>query len=121
MSSLFSPKENDNKNCGMFGTKQNYQEEQKSLFFSFQGDKRDSNNIFSNIFSNKINLGINQNNNIDTIKENEKRNNKLNDNKKNIIKCNHENNFISYCLENTEKEGELICYDCLYKYYIDHV
>ena len=45
----------------------------------------------------------------------------LNDNNKNIIKCNHENNFISYCLENTEKEGGLICNDCLYKYRIDHV
>ena len=52
---------------------------------------------------------------------NKKLRNNKNNVSQNITKCIHKDNIISYCLNNSNNDGGLICYDCLYKYHKEHI
>ena len=75
-----------------------------------------------NIESNKTCLLDNlDNKKVDNLQIEERRNN--NNSKKNIIKCKHFYNYVSYCIKDSKvkEEGGLLCYKCLYEYHKDHV
>lgn len=38
-----------------------------------------------------------------------------------IVKCNHRKYYTSYCTSNSQNDGGLICFECLYKYHQDHI
>lgn len=94
--------EDKNNNCNLFGN-----------INDNTNNKNDSNNI--NLFGNNEKENI-----ICKIKNKSTRNNVIIPYKK-INKCNHEDDFTCYCLENPTEEGGLLCYDCLYKYHQDHI
>ena len=39
----------------------------------------------------------------------------------NIVKCNHPKYYTSFCTSNSQNDGGLMCYECLYKYHQDHI
>ena len=94
--------EDKNNNCNLFGN-----------INDNTNNKNDSNNI--NLFGNNEKENI-----ICKIKNKSTRNNVIIPYKQ-INKCNHEDDFTCYCLENPTEEGGLLCYDCLYKYHQDHI
>ena len=72
-----------------------------------EDNKKKGKSLFDNLFLNKKNIKTKPRNN----------NNNLN---QKITKCSHQNNFVSYCLDNSKNEGGLLCYECFYKYHNDH-
>lgn len=89
-----------------------------------------NNNFRSNkdIYGNPMNQNFTQINNKNII-NNEIKNitqiqrntrNNINPNKE-IIKCKHDNDYISYCIKDSNNEGGLLCYKCLYEYHKDHI
>ena len=65
------------------------------------------NSTTNKFFSNKIKFIENKRNNENIPKK--------------IYKCCHKRFFVSYCTSNSENDGGLICYECLYKYHGDHI
>ena len=116
---------------------------QNSLFFNQSGNLFGNNSIYENNKKEEkdsLNININKKPNIpsifnDLINFNNKnrkpagsliglnnpflstklRNNKIDSNQERI-ECNHENNYVCYCLEKKEDKGGLLCFECLYNY-----
>ena len=53
--------------------------------------------------------------------QNKKLRNNINIPSEAIKKCEHEKDFVCYCLVNSKNEGGLLCYECLYKYHKEHI
>lgn len=110
---------NNNKGTGLFGNNnednENYNNPKADIVS--QGSK--TNNIIE--FNNNNIDELSENNSTQNIIANKNaRNNKLSSNR-NIIKCNHEKNFVCFCIENSKNEGGLLCYECLFQYHKDHI
>ena len=102
------------KSNNLFGNTRNNENHNNNKEILLGNNDNINNNNF-NIFSNNINNSFSFGNQLKIIRNNKSLFNN------NIIKCTHENNFISYCLENSNNNGGLLCYDCLYKYHIQHI
>ena len=107
----------------------NNKTQNKSISFGFGNsifDNIKNNQISSNIFGASRPLSVKENDSnrlfslgLNINQKKEPRNN--NNSKEEKKKCIHVDNYIAYCTKDSEDEGGLLCYNCLYDYHNDHI